>query len=90
MNLLFLTQNISLSLKQQSIQVTFFLSRILSSLYAFSCFFHSSTLAVLSCRAAVSRALLFFSVCSSVSHFLALAELQVKVIHIQDYLTFKC
>ncbi len=48
----------------------------LSSLYAASCFFHSSTLAVLSCKAVVNLALLFFRVCSSTSHFLALAELR--------------
>lgn len=57
---------------------TFFLSLMFSSLQAFSCFFHSSTFVVLSCNAAVSLALLFFSVCSSVSHFLALAELSKR------------
>uniref|UniRef100_A0A6B0UCL1 Putative secreted protein n=1 Tax=Ixodes ricinus TaxID=34613 RepID=A0A6B0UCL1_IXORI len=46
-----------------------------SSLSACSCRFHSSTFEVLSCSAHVSRALLFFSVCNSTSHFLAFAEL---------------
>mgnify|MGYP007048732757 CR=1 FL=1 len=46
-----------------------------SSLYEFSCRFHSSTLDVDSCNADVSLALLFFNVVSSTSHFLALAEL---------------
>ncbi len=50
------------------------LSLVFSSLYECSCRFHSSTLAVDSCSADVSRALLFFSVESSTSHFLALAE----------------
>ena len=52
------------------------LSLVLSSLYECSCRFHSSTLAVDSWRAEVSRALLFFSVDNSTSHFLALAELK--------------
>ena len=55
---------------------TFAFILLFSSLYADSCFFHSSTLDVLSCKAVVSLALLFFNVCSSSSHFLALFELQ--------------
>ena len=51
------------------------LTRWFSSLYACNWRFHSSTLAVDSCRAFVSRALLFLSVASSTSHFFALAEL---------------
>ena len=62
---------------------TFFFILALSSLYAASCFFHSSTLVVLSCSAAVRRALLFFRVCNSTSHFLALVEL--KTIEIHEY-----
>ena len=63
---------------ERSNSLTRFFIRALSSLYAANCFFHSSTLAVLSCNAVVSRALLFFNVWSSTSHFLALAELEGK------------
>ena len=56
--------------------LTFFFILPVSSLYPASCFFHSSTLAVDSCKAAVSLALLFFNVCNSISHFLALDELE--------------
>lgn len=52
------------------------LSLEFSSLYEFSCLFHSSTFAVDSCKAEVSLALLFLSVVSSTSHFLAFAELK--------------
>lgn len=59
-----------------SINPTFSLE--FSSLYEFSCRFHSSTFAVDSWRADVRRALLFFKVVNSTSHFLALAELYKK------------
>lgn len=51
--------------------------RRFSSLYVCNCRFHSSTFAVDSCRALVNRLLLLFSVVSSISHFLALAQLNV-------------
>ena len=54
------------------------LSRVFSSLYECSCRFHSSTFAVDSCSADVSRALLFFNVASSTSHFFAFAELKIN------------
>ena len=62
-----------------SIKPTFSLE--FSSLYEFSCLFHSSTFAVDSWRAEVNRALLFFSVVSSTSHFFAFAELQRKSVN---------
>lgn len=46
-----------------------------SSLYVWSCRFHSSTFAVDSCSALVKRMLLLFNVASSISHFLALVQL---------------
>lgn len=52
------------------------LSRRFSSLYVCNWRFHSSTLAVDSCSALVNRILLLFSVANSISHFLALAQLQ--------------
>ena len=51
------------------------LSLVFSSLYECNCRFHSSTLAVDSCNADVKRALLFFNVDNSTSHFFAFAEL---------------
>src|SRR6056300_1623005 len=53
-------------------------SLVFSSLYEFSCLFHSSTLAVDSCKAEVNRALLFFKVASSTSHFFAFEELKKR------------
>lgn len=50
--------------------------RRFSSLYVCSWRFHSSTLAVDSCRALVNRMLLLFSVDNSISHFFALAQLR--------------
>lgn len=49
--------------------------RKFSSLYVCNCRFHSSTFAVDSCKALVNRLLLLLSVVSSISHFLALAQL---------------
>ena len=53
---------------------------VFSSFNVCNCLFHSSTLAVDSCRAFVNLVLLLFNVCSSISHFLALVELKKKYI----------
>lgn len=58
--------------------ITFFLSKRFSSFRFVNCCFHCSTFVVLSIRAAFSRRLLLRRVCSSTSHFLALARLQQR------------